>query len=66
MATIVAAVYAFTAQYPDAWVYATGSTATRTRLYRMGINKYFDIVKEDFDIMGEQQSEWKWYHKGED
>ena len=66
LATIVAAVYAFTAQYPDAWVYATGSTATRTRLYRMGINKYFDIVKEDFDIMGEQQSEWKWYHKGED
>ncbi len=59
LATIVAAVYEFTAHYPDAWILATGSTSTRTRLYRMGINKYFDIVDEDFDIMGEQQSEWE-------
>lgn len=66
LATVVAAVYAFTGQYPDAWIYATGSTATRTRLYRMGINKYFDIVDEDFDMMGEQQSEWEWYEKGKD
>ncbi len=54
LATVVAAVYAFAGQYPEAWIYATGSPSTSTRLYRMGINKYFDIVKEDFDIMGEQ------------
>lgn len=66
LATIVASVYAFTGHYPDAWIFATGSTTTRTRLYRMGINKYFDIVDEDFDIMGEQQSEWEWYKKGKD
>jgi hypothetical protein len=66
LATVVAAVYAFTGQYPAAWIYATGSTATRTRLYRMGINKYFDIVEEDFDIMGEHHSEWEWYEKGKD
>ncbi len=66
LATIVASVYAFTGYYPDAWIFATGSTTTRTRLYRMGINKYFDIVDEDFDIMGEQQSEWEWYKKGKD
>jgi hypothetical protein len=66
LATVVAALYAFSAKYPDAWVYATGSTAARTRLYRMGINKYFDIVESDFDIMGEHQSEWEWYVKGKD
>ncbi len=66
LATVVAAVYAFAGHYPDAWIYATGSTETRTRLYRKGINKYFDIVKEDFDIMGEHQSEWEWYEKGKD
>lgn len=66
LATVVAAVYAFTGQYSDVWVYATGSTVTRTRLYRMGINRYFDIVEEDFDIMGEEQSEWEWYEKGKD
>ncbi len=32
----------------------------------MGINKYFDIVQEDFDIMGEDQNEWEWYKKDKD
>lgn len=66
LATVVAAIYAFADRYPDVWVYATGSTGVRTRLYRMGINKYFDIVRADFDIMGEQQNEWEWYEKGKD
>ncbi len=66
LATVVAAVYAFAGEYPEAWIYATGSTATRTRLYRMGINKYFEIVKDDFDIMGEQLNEWEWYERGKD
>ena len=38
LATVVASIYAFAGQYRNAWIYATGSTATRTRLYRMGIN----------------------------
>ena len=66
LATVVAAIYMFTEQYPDAWVYAVGSTTVRTRLYRMGINKYFDIANRDFDILAEQQDELKWYEKGED
>ena len=66
LATVVAALYAFADRYPEAWVYATGSTSSRTRLYRMGINKYFDIVAADFDIMGEYQSEWEWYQFGKD
>ena len=32
-ATVVSAVYAFTYINPEAWVYATGSTEARTRLY---------------------------------
>lgn len=66
LATVVAAVYDFTEQYPDAWVYATGNTNARTRLYRMGINKYFSIVEADFDIVGEQQTAWEWYEKGKE
>lgn len=46
LASVVAAVYAFTGSYPDTWVYATGSTDTRTRLCRPGSNEYFDIVEE--------------------
>ena len=66
LATVVAAVYTFADRYPQAWIYATGSSITRTRMYRMGINKYFDIVEDDFDIMGERQSVWEWYVKGGD
>jgi hypothetical protein len=32
----------------------------------MGINKYFEIVKADFDIMGESRNEWEWYEFGKD
>ena len=66
LATVVAAIYAFCDKVPEAWIYATGSTAARTRLYRMGINKYYDIVKSDFEIFGQTQSEWERFEKGKD
>lgn len=64
LASVVAAIYSFCEKTPDALIYATGSTAARTRLYRMGINKYYDIVKEDFMIFGQAKSEWEQYKKG--
>lgn len=66
LATVVAAVYAFYDQFPTAWVYATGSTGVRTRLYRMGLNKYFEVVKQDFQIFGQLHGEWEVYEKGTD
>ncbi|MEJ7683612.1 MAG: hypothetical protein WKG06_38285 [Segetibacter sp.] len=66
LATVVAAIYAFCDKFPQAWIYATGSTEARIRLYRMSINKYFDIVQEDFEIFGLTQSEWERFIKGAD
>lgn len=66
LATVVAAVHAFCDQFPLAWIYTTGSTASRTRLYRMGINKYFEIVEADFEIFGQTESEWERYIKDKD
>lgn len=66
LATVVAAVYAFCDYFPDSWIYATGSIAARTRLYKMGINKYFDIVEIDFEMSGQIQNEWEPYIKGKD
>lgn len=66
LAIVVAAIYAFADSYPESWIYATGSTTARTRLYRMGINKYFEIVAADFEIMGESRNEWEWYEFGKD
>lgn len=59
LATVVSTVYAFTDKYPDVWIYATGSTKARTRLYRMGISKFLDEVTEDFEILGEIDEDWE-------
>ncbi len=58
MATVAATLYAFTDKYPNAWVYATGSTKSRTRLYRMGITKFLSEVTEDFEVLGEKDEDW--------
>jgi hypothetical protein len=63
LATIVASVYAFTDYYPYAWIYATGSTKSRIRLYRMGITKYLNDVKEDFELFGERDDDWENFRK---
>ena len=57
LATVVSAVYAYTDFNRQAWVYATGSSASRTRLYRMGISKYFDDVQQDFYVFGLKDGE---------
>lgn len=64
LSTVVSAVFAFTDKYPEAWVYATGSTNARTRLYRMGINKYFTEVEEVFHIFGEMNQNWVPFESG--
>lgn len=66
LATVVASVYAFTDLYPEAYVYATGSTLARTRLYRMGISKYLDEVVENFEIFGEFDGDWQPFERDVD
>ena len=63
LATVVSAVYSFTEKENEAWVYATGSTKSRTRLYRIGITKYFDDVKQDFIVYGLRAGEWEEFAK---
>lgn len=50
LATVVEALYTFCDHHPGAIVYATGSTPARTRLYRMGISRFYDEVCQDFDV----------------
>jgi len=59
LTTVVATVCAFTDKYPDAWIYATGSTKARTRLYRMGIAKFISEVEADFEVLGERNDDWE-------
>jgi len=63
LATVVATVYAFTDKYPAAWIYATGSTKSRTRLYRIGLTNNLDEIIEDFDLYGLKNGEWREFAK---
>lgn len=63
LATVVATIYAFTDKNKDAWIYATGSTKARTRLYRIGIAKYLEVVQNDFEILGELEEDWEIFQK---
>ena len=59
LATVVATLYAFTDRYPNAFVFATGSTKSRTRLYRIGIVKHLNEIRKDFRIFGLRNDMWE-------
>lgn len=63
LATVVSTVYAFSDKHQDAWIFATGSTTARTRLYKMGITKYIDEIKTDFEVYGLRENEWELFTK---
>lgn len=66
LATVVNAVYTFFNEYPDMFVYATGSTKSRTRLYRMGITRFYEEMKKDFYLYGQIGDEFVEFEIGTD
>ena len=52
LATIAAAVYDFTKRYPERYIFFTGSSIERTRLYRMALTINLEELTETFDIWG--------------
>lgn len=66
LATVASTVYAFTGKYPEAGIYATGSTAARTRLYRMGLTNNLIEISKDFFVFGLRDKLWEQFCVGED
>ena len=68
LATVASTVYAFTENYPEAWIFATGSTKARTRLYRMGITNNLVEIQNDFIVFGLTVNDniWEDFIAGED
>jgi hypothetical protein len=64
LATVVSTVYAFTDKYPNAWIFATGSTKSRNRLYRIGITKYLLEIRRDFQLFGLIDDVWTKFMTG--
>ncbi|MFI5187702.1 MAG: DUF6934 family protein [Chitinophagales bacterium] len=52
LATVAAAVYDFTERFPDRYIFFTGSTKERTRLYRMALTLNYEELAEIFGIWG--------------
>jgi hypothetical protein len=59
LATVASTLYTFTDKYPDAFIFATGSTDVRTRLYRIGISNNQDEIERDFVIFGILDGNWQ-------
>ncbi len=49
--------------YPNAMVFATGSTKARTRLYRIGISNNLAEIQKDFDVYGLVDNGWQQFDK---
>jgi hypothetical protein len=52
LVTVAKTLFYFTDHYPNAFIYATGSTLARTRLYRIGITNNLLLIEKDFHILG--------------
>jgi hypothetical protein len=66
LATVVTALYNFLEKYPNATVYAKGSTPVRTRLYRMGIFKFYNEDELGISVFGELEHGFEPFHAGQD
>jgi hypothetical protein len=65
-ATVVAAAYAFFDKHPETYVYATGSSDARTRLYRIGITKFYEQMIKDFYLYGQVGDEFYEFEAGKE
>jgi hypothetical protein len=63
LATVVWAGCIFTKQYPHIWIYVSGSTESRTRLYRIAISNHLQDFELDFEVFGMEGTEWKPFKK---
>ncbi|HEY8898582.1 MAG TPA: hypothetical protein VIM79_27325 [Niastella sp.] len=68
LATVVKVVEMYTNKFPDRWVYFTGSTEHRTRLYRMAVTIHLKELSDMFEICSEIKGRVGWvkFQKGLD
>ena len=63
LATVAKTVDIFIKRRPKSLVFFKGSTPSRTRLYQMAINKYFDELTKIFSIEGFTPTGWTFFEK---
>lgn len=65
LATVALAIFRFCEKYPDYYVYISGNTKTRTRLYRMSITNNLTEIQNTLEVYGFAE-EWETFVKGRD
>ena len=63
LATVAYTIYEFFEEFPDAIVYISGVTPSRTRLYQINISKFFDHISNDFEVLGELEEGFERFKK---
>ena len=66
LATILYVVDMYTRKFPEHWVFFSGSTGNRTRLYRIAVSLHFEELSEMFEILVDLNGDWKFvrFQKG--
>ncbi|EHQ29040.1 DUF6934 family protein [Mucilaginibacter paludis] len=59
LATVANTIIDFTNNYGNHYIFATGSTPARTRLYQMGITSLWNEISIDFDVYGFKGDAWQ-------
>jgi hypothetical protein len=58
LATVAATIIAFSERYGNHFIYATGSSESRTRLYQISISMLWNEIETDFIVFGFRENEW--------
>lgn len=58
LATVFSTLDVFFRWHPNAVVFLSGSTESRTRLYRIGIANNLSVLKSDFKLFGRQKGKF--------
>lgn len=59
LATVAITVNEFSERHGNHYIYAVGRTPARTRLYQMSIARLLDEIKQDFEILGFVEDNWR-------
>ena len=59
LATVANTIVAFCKRHGNHYIYAEGSTPSRTRLYQIGIVNLWEEISKDFEVYGLKDDRWQ-------
>jgi uncharacterized protein DUF6934 len=63
LSTVAKTVLDFSQHHGKHFIFVKGSTPARTRLYQIGVSGIWDEIKEEFELYGLKDQEWKEFEK---